>query len=87
MEIVLSPKAEDDLSFWEKSGNKSILKKIAQLTRAIMEDPFTGIGKPEQLKHKFSGLWSRRINEEHRILYEVDTEIITIYSLKGHYLK
>lgn len=86
MEIVLSPKAEDDLSFWEKSGNKMVLKKIAQLTRAITENPFSGIGKPEQLKHKFSGLWLRRINAEHRILYEVDADIITIYSLKGHYI-
>ncbi len=87
MEIVLSPKAEDDLSFWEKSGNIIVLKKIAQLTRAISENPFEGIGKPEQLKHKFSGLWSRRINLEHRVVYEVNSDMITIYSLKGHYFK
>jgi toxin YoeB len=87
MEIVLSPKAEDYLSFWEKSGDKIVLKKIAQLTRAISENPFEGIGKPEQLRHKFSGIWSRRINLEHRVVYEVDYDTITIHSLKGHYFK
>jgi toxin YoeB len=47
--------------------------------------PFEGIGKPEQLKHQLTGKWSRRINEEHRIIYDVTDSIINIYSLKGHY--
>jgi len=69
----------------EESGNKVIQKKIEQLILAILEDPFNGIGKPEALKHEFSGKWSRRINEKHRIIYEVTEDVIYIYSLKGHY--
>jgi len=59
------------------------------LLRAIQENPFEGIGKPEPLKHTLSGVWSRRINQEHRIIYEIidekTIEILNILSLKGHY--
>ncbi|WP_281227426.1 Txe/YoeB family addiction module toxin [Flavobacterium aquiphilum] len=89
MEIVFSRKAETDLIFWNKSGNKKILKKISELLRAIQENPFEGIGKPEQLKHNLSGVWSRRIDKEHRLVYEIidenTIEILNILSLKGHY--
>jgi toxin YoeB len=89
MEIIFSNKAKKDLEFWSKSGNKPILKKISELLRAIQENPFEGIGKPEQLKHNLSGVWSRRINQEHRLIYEIvdenTIEILNIISLKGHY--
>ncbi|WP_298397400.1 Txe/YoeB family addiction module toxin [Flavobacterium sp.] len=89
MEIIFSNKAKKDLEFWSKSGNKPILKKISELLRAIQENPFEGIGKPEQLKHNLSGVWSRRINQEHRLVYEIvdenTIEILNIISLKGHY--
>lgn len=89
MEIIFSNKAKKDLEFWTKIGNKSILKKISELLRAIQENPFEGIGKPEPLKHTLSGVWSRRINQEHRIIYEIidekTIEILNILSLKGHY--
>ena len=85
MQIVFQPQAKADLDFWVKSGNKPVLKKITQLIEAISEKPFEGIGKPEMLKHDLSGLWSRRINLEHRIVYELQDEKIMIYSLKGHY--
>jgi toxin YoeB len=68
MEIIFSKKAKNDLDFWNKIGNKSILKKISELLRAIQESPFEGIGKPEPLKYNLSGVWSRRINQEHRII-------------------
>lgn len=59
------------------------------MLRAIQENPFEGIGKPEPLKHTLSGVWSRRINQEHRIIYEIidekTIEILNILSLKGHY--
>ena len=59
------------------------------MLRAIQENPFQGIGKPEPLKHNLSGVWSRRINQEHRIIYEIidenTIEILNIISLKGHY--
>jgi toxin YoeB len=90
IEIVeFSEKAERDLEFWKKSGNKIILKKISQLIKAIQEDPYTGIGKPEALKHELSGKWSRRIDKEHRLVYEIidenTIEILSVLSLKGHY--
>ncbi|AWK03812.1 Txe/YoeB family addiction module toxin [Flavobacterium crocinum] len=89
MEIVFSTKAKNDLAFWSKSGNKKILKKISELLRAIQESPFEGIGKPEPLKYNLSGVWSRRIDQEHRLIYEIidenTIEILNIISLKGHY--
>ena len=86
MEIIFLPDADNDLFFWKKSGEKAILKKISQLLKAIIENPINGIGKPEQLKHNLSGLWSRRINSEHRIIYEIIDSKILIHSLRGHYI-
>jgi toxin YoeB len=85
MEIIYLPKAEEDLRFWINSGNKAVLKKIARLTEAITQDPYHGIGKPEALKYILAGKWSRRITDEHRIIYQVDNNILKVYSLKGHY--
>jgi toxin YoeB len=76
-----------DLDYWRKSGNVIILKRIRQLLQAIQNDPFNGIGKPEALKHNLSGLWSRRINQEHRIIYKIERGEITVYSLRFHYTK
>jgi toxin YoeB len=83
--IEFSDDAKEDIVFFQKAGDKSILTKIKMLILTIQESPFSGIGKPELLKHQFSGLWSRRINREHRMIYKVDKELITILSLKGHY--
>jgi toxin YoeB len=85
MEIKYLPKADDDLTFWIKTGNKAVLKKIAQLTRAIVENPYTGIGKPEPLKHELMGFWSRRITQEHRFVYQIVDDTLKVFSLKGHY--
>jgi toxin YoeB len=87
MEISYTPDAQKDREFWKKSGNKAILKKISSLITSIEETPYKGIGKPEPLKHEFSGYWSRRINKEHRIVYEVleEENKIVVLSLKGHY--
>jgi toxin YoeB len=85
MEIKLTIKAQADLSFWQKTKNDSVLNKIRQLLESIDKTPFSGIGKPESLKHNYSGIWSRRIDKKNRILYEITDNIITIYSLKGHY--
>ena len=83
--IEFSDDAKEDILFFQKAGDKSILTKIKMLILTIQESPFSGIGKPEPLKHQFSGLWSRRINRVHRMIYKVDKELITILSLKGHY--
>lgn len=89
MQIDFSVKAKKDLDFWVKSGNKGILNKIYSLIEDIQLHPYEGIGKPEALKHELSGRWSRRINQEHRIIYKVTNEntieILDILSLKGHY--
>ena len=85
MQIVFTPKAKEHLDYWLKNGNKPILKKIAQLTRSIMENPYEGIGKPEPLKHELIGYWSRRITREHRYVYAIIEDTLIIASLKGHY--
>ena len=85
MEIIYNQKALDDLEFWKQSENTKIQKKISLLIDGIEFNPFTGIGKPEALKYELSGKWSRRINHEHRIVYQVDDDKIKIYSLKDHY--
>ena len=85
MEIELFEDAVEDFVYWKKSGNLAIQKKIQQLFSSMLETPYAGTGKPEALKHNLSGKWSRRINGEHRIIYEVQGELIKVYSLKGHY--
>jgi toxin YoeB len=87
MEIIYSEEAQHDIEYWKKSGNKIIQKKIQQLLTAIEENPFEGIGKPEALRYNLSGRWSRRINHEHRIVYELieNNQILKIHSLRGHY--
>jgi toxin YoeB len=62
--------AKQDIAKHKKAGNKAVLTKILKLSEELQQHPFTGTGKPEQLKHQLTGLWSRRINKEHRIIYE-----------------
>ena len=85
MEIIYLPKADEDLASWIKAGNKPVLKKIAQLTEAIIADPFGGIGKPEPLKFQLTGKWSRRITDEHRLVYKVLDQRIHIIQCRFHY--
>jgi len=85
MEIRYTPEAEADIRYWKKSGNIAIQRKITKLLEAILASPTTGIGKPEQLKHQLSGCWSRRINDEHRIVYKIFDDRIEIISLRFHY--
>jgi toxin YoeB len=85
MELRLTDTAKEDIKFFLKSGQTGIVKKIEKLLTSIKETPFDGIGKPEPLKHEYSGKWSRRIDKEHRAIYGLENEIISIYSLKGHY--
>jgi len=85
MEVIFLPEAEKDLDYWIKTGNKSILKKIAELTKSIIENPYSGIGKPEALKHNLAPKWSRRITTEHRYIYLIQDDKLYVYSLRGHY--
>jgi toxin YoeB len=85
MQIELTVRAAEDLVYWKKTGNKPVLKKIRILLENIIETPFSGIGKPELLKHDLSGKWSRRITQSDRIIYQIIGDTVYIYSLKGHY--
>ncbi|MDP4227001.1 MAG: Txe/YoeB family addiction module toxin [Bacteroidota bacterium] len=85
MEIEYTLQASEDLVFWKKSNNVTVLKKIRKLIESISETPCEGIGKPEPLKYDLLGCWSRRINKEHRIVYELHEDKIIVLSIKGHY--
>lgn len=87
MEIVLLPQAEADRDYWKRTGNKAIMKRISALLADIQEHPFTGIGKPEPLKHDLQGKWSRRITQEHRLVYSISDGKIYVYvfSMRDHY--
>ena len=84
--IVFLPKAFDELKFWAEE-DKNILVKIFGLIKDIGRSPFSGIGKPEPLKHNLKGLWSRRITKEHRLIYRVGNDEIVIVSCRFHYEK
>ncbi|MDD5150896.1 MAG: Txe/YoeB family addiction module toxin [Flavobacterium sp.] len=83
--LDFSNQTKNDIDFHKKSGNKAILKKIFVLLNELIEHPYSGTGKPEPLKHDLNGKWSRRINIEHRLVYEVLEDKILIHSAKGHY--
>jgi toxin YoeB len=85
-EIEFTEKAKEDIETLKKAGNVILLKKIATLIKEIAENPFEGTGKPELLKYDLSGCWSRRINKEHRLVYEVVGNIVYILSTYGHYI-
>ena len=85
MEVIFSPESLEDLEFWKQSGNLKIQNKIQKLLESIRVTPYEGIGKPEALKHNWSGYWSRRINQEHRIIYKWENERIIIAQLRSQY--
>lgn len=85
MEIVYKKEALNDIEFWKSSGNKRVQRKISEIVEDIRAHPKTGIGKPEQLRFELSGKWSRRIDRENRIIYEIEDNEIIILSLRGHY--
>jgi toxin YoeB len=85
MEVKYTLEAKEDLLYWKKINSETILKKIRKLIEAIIENPFEGLGKPEPLKHSLSGCWSRRINKKHRLVYEVNENLILVHSMKDHY--
>ena len=82
--LTFSDQAWEEYLYWQKN-DKAILKRINNLIKDIKRSPFEGIGKPESLKHGLSGYWSRRINDEHRLVYKVRDNQILIAQLKYHY--
>jgi toxin YoeB len=82
--ILIAPQYREDYSYWSQR-DPTKLKKIDRLFTAICADPFKGIGKPEPLRFKYAGCWSRRITAEHRIVYLIQSDTITFLSCRGHY--
>ena len=85
--VFFTNEALDHLEFWRKSGQKKILEKIALFVDELKEHPTTGTGQVERLKRNLSGLWSRRIDKQNRLVYSIEDDIVTvrIFSAKGHY--
>jgi len=81
---VFHPEFREDLRFWVENDRKIALRALS-LVEAILRDPFTGIGKPEPLKHLAPGAWSRRLTEEHRIVYLVQHDRIDFLQARYHY--
>jgi len=84
--IIFSKNAWEDYMSWQ-SEDKKILKKINDLIKDIQRTPYEGMGKPEPLKYDLTGLWSRRIDREHRLVYQANENEIVIYSCRYHYDK
>jgi toxin YoeB len=84
MKLIFSDNAWEDYLYWQKT-DKKILRRINNLIKDIKRNPFEGIGKPEPLKHALSGYWSRRIDDEHRIVYKTSSNAILIAELRYHY--
>lgn len=84
MPIKFSDEAWEDYLFWQ-ANDRANLKRVNSLIRDIQRSPFDGIGKPEPLKHNLAGFWSRRIDEEHRLVYAVQDGIILVAQCRYHY--
>ncbi|WP_280393827.1 Txe/YoeB family addiction module toxin [Nocardia brasiliensis] len=84
MKLVFSETAWEEYAAWLQR-DRTVLKKVNALIKAIMADPFEGIGKPEPLKHDLAGYWSRRITQEHRIVYKVMPGELWIAKVGKHY--
>lgn len=84
MRLVFTATGWEDYVHWQ-SADRAMVKRINRLIEDILRDPFAGIGKPEPLKHAFAGSWSRRISDEHRLVYLVDGEDVVVYQARYHY--
>lgn len=84
MNISFTENAWKDYLYWQKT-DKKIVKKIHELIQDISRSPFEGVGKPEALKYELAGKWSRRINDEHRLVYQIEDENLIIYTCRYRY--
>ena len=84
MKVVFSELAWADYVSWQKSDRR-VIGRISELIRDIQRAPFEGMGKPERLRHALSGCWSRRITDEHRIVYKIQGDALLIAQLRYHY--
>lgn len=84
MKLIFSEHAWEDYLYWQKT-DKRTLNRINSLIKETQRNPFEGIGKPEPLKHNLTGYWSRRINEEDRMVYKITDDALLIAQLRYHY--
>ena len=84
MNLLFFAKAWDDYLYWQQT-DKKVLKKINDLIKEISRNPYEGTGKPEPLKHAYAGYWSRRITDEHRLVYKIENETLIIVQVRYHY--
>ena len=84
MELIFADQAWDDCLYWQQH-DKKVVKRINELIRETARGPFTGIGKPEPLRHALAGFWSRRITDEHRMVYRSEPGALLIAQLRYHY--
>lgn len=84
MRLVFTPHGWDDYLHWQRA-DRAVLKRVNRLLEDVLRDPFTGLGKPEQLRHALAGAWSRRITEEHRLVYLVDGDDVVVLQARYHY--
>lgn len=84
MKLLFSEQAWEDYLYWQRTDRK-ILQRINSLIKEVARTPFEGMGKPEPLKHALSGWWSRRINDEHRMVYKLTEDAVHIAQLRYHY--
>lgn len=84
MKLIWSEKSWDDYLYWQAT-DKKIVKKINSLIKDIKREPFDGLGKPEPLKYEMAGSWSRRITDEHRLVYMVEPDVIYVVGCRYHY--
>ncbi|GLI33969.1 Txe/YoeB family addiction module toxin [Desulforhabdus amnigena] len=84
MRIIFSEHAWEDYLYWQRTDRK-ILERINKLIKEIQHSPFEGTGKPEPLRHGLSGYWSRRVTDEHRIVYKIDQDSLHLAQLRYHY--
>ena len=85
--VDIADNAKEDMRFWHKVGDESVIEKIKKLLIELSEHPKTGTGRPERLKGNLAGCWSRRISGKHRMVYEIDdgTVTVVVLYLRGHY--
>ena len=84
MNILFTPESWEDYLYWQKN-DKKLLRRVNELIKDIKRNPFEGIGKPELLKYQLKGCWSRRIDQEHRLVYELEDTVIRIIACRFHY--
>jgi toxin YoeB len=84
MKLVFAEAAWEDYLYWQQK-DKRMVERINKLIKEVHSEPFTGIGKPEPLQHALAGFWSRRITDEHRLVYRADGDSLLIAQLRYHY--